>query len=417
MLRRVALNSKLTVGYLSGPVDGDAVIRNWSRRSQLDYFGTSYLSEYCEVVESHGARGVVITYNRGSQTRSEVGRFKIYNVPPRRASGIAYHLHAAADMIRSLYILVREGADCVVITHGSDHWFLTFPLRLLGIKIIPALHCVPWFQFKPLRPSQRALRWLNRHFFYRLQKAPILVASDAIGRLVRQAGAGDGAPVLDFLPTYCRTTFADIRAPERPAERPFVILSAGRIEANKGVFDMVEVAKILKGRRLNFELHFCGEGSALRSLNDRIEQSDLANHVFVHGFCARIRMKQMFSMCHAVVVPTRTDCEEGFAMIVAEAALAGRPVVTSVVCPAIESVEPAAVEVLPEDVNSYADALTKLMTDFEFYYGKQQATLTVSKQFFDSDRGYGAALRAALRSAFPLPNDCQSETPHPISAR
>jgi glycosyltransferase involved in cell wall biosynthesis len=55
--------------------------------------------------------------------------------------------------------------------------------------------------------------------------------------------------------------------------------------------------------------------------------------------------REMFGRCHVVLVPTRSSYSEGFNAVVAEAILSGRPVITSKLCPAIELVRDAVVEV------------------------------------------------------------------------
>lgn len=79
-----------------------------------------------------------------------------------------------------------------------------------------------------------------------------------------------------------------------------------------------------------------------------------------HGQCSGPELKRMYGRSHVVVVPTTTDFREGFNQVVAEAALAGRIVVTSRVCPAIRYVNGVAREVEPDDVQGYASALEEL---------------------------------------------------------
>ena len=101
------------------------------------------------------------------------------------------------------------------------------------------------------------------------------------------------------------------------------------------------------------------------------------------------------------MVPTRTDFEEGFAKIVAEGVIAGRPVVTSRVCPALEVVRDACVEVEPDDPLAYADAIWALATDPELARRKRNAAVELRGQFFDPANSYGAKLEQALESVLP----------------
>jgi glycosyltransferase involved in cell wall biosynthesis len=107
-------------------------------------------------------------------------------------------------------------------------------------------------------------------------------------------------------------------------------------------------------------------------------------------------MREMFSRAHAVIVPTRTDFVEGFNQVVVEAVLSGRPVVTSAVCPALSYVRDAVVEVPPNDVKGYTDALLKLCKDHDFYEEKRLGCLGVQQPFYDISQGWGATLKSIL---------------------
>ena len=71
-----------------------------------------------------------------------------------------------------------------------------------------------------------------------------------------------------------------------PIERgPFRVLFNGRVEANKGVFDLVSIAASLAATRPG-EFHFdvCGDGSALEELRIEVVGRDLQDLVSVHRF-------------------------------------------------------------------------------------------------------------------------------------
>ena len=57
------------------------------------------------------------------------------------------------------------------------------------------------------------------------------------------------------------------RIPTSAPGRPFTVLFAGRTEANKGIFDLVEICRSLEAERPgDFQFDICGEGSGLESL-------------------------------------------------------------------------------------------------------------------------------------------------------
>lgn len=385
------------IGYLSGPINGEEAIGAWYGHTALPYLGTVYLHGFCDVVKDLGAQGVVITYRSTSDSHSNVGDFAVYNIRRSRRHGILYHLSAMWRMLKSYHILYRERVDCVVITEGANYWFTASLLRMVGIEVIASLHCRLWSPFEPIRRSHRILRKLNAALFFKRQSNPFMGVSEEVGRQVAEI-AYPSIPIYNrFYPTYSQSTFSNI-SPPPIAKDPFVIFCASRVEVDKGVLDLVEMAARLRDGGHSVLVHICGDGSAMRLLKCAVRDRDLSATVIVHGACDQSKLLSLLSSSHVVVVPTRTEFEEGFAKTCAEGVLAGRPVITSRVCPALEDISEAAVEVEPNDVASYANAVIKLMSDKDFYNKKQSATREVSQKFLETGRSYSTVLLRSLRA-------------------
>jgi glycosyltransferase involved in cell wall biosynthesis len=201
---------------------------------------------------------------------------------------------------------------------------------------------------------------------------------------------------VPFVPQYRRDWLDGIGAPD-PDRRPFRVLFAGRVEPEKGVFDLIAIAKQFRAEgRTDVAFDVCGDGSALDELRARARHEKLEDVVGCHGHCNRDVMRQMLSQSHAVIVPTTTVIGEGMNKVVVEGVLAGRPVVTSSVCPAVEYVDGAAVQVPPEDVAAYADAIRRLCDDRAAYDEHRRQCRLTAEQFYDARLGWGAGLRRIL---------------------
>lgn len=79
-----------------------------------------------------------------------------------------------------------------------------------------------------------------------------------------------------------------------------------------------------------------------------------------------------------------------------EALLAGRPVITSNVCPAVDYVAPAILQVPPDDVDAYERAIVQLADDVEMHRRLRQACEPVCRKFLDESTSFRTALRHAL---------------------
>jgi glycosyltransferase involved in cell wall biosynthesis len=266
--------------------------------------------------------------------------------------------------------------------------------------VVSSLHCVLWPKYRGQKPTQRFIRFLNARFLRR-GAFRILSMSEDITKQVTETTGGRPRPISQFLPTYRAGQFAGI-APADPGRRPFRVVFAGRIEQNKGVFDLLTIAERFDADGIrDIEFDICGTGSALDNLRKQADAAGVSPRFRCHGHCNWPTMQEIYGSAHVLVVPTTTAFSEGFNQVVAEGVLAGRPVVTSAVCPAIAYVREAVVEVPPDDVAAYADAILRLYRDADFYQAKCRATLAAQQQFYDLDRSWKNVLDRVLTELHP----------------
>lgn len=308
--------------------------------------------------------------------------------------GILFHLGYIGNGLLLLLKAIRFGANVVVVDSGTTYWFVLSLFCWFGIKVIPSLHCLLWRKYLPLRLIDRLNIKLSRNLFTNNSQA-ILVASEDISKQISELTKGKHRPILEFFSTYRRADFADI-SKSFPEHSPFQVLFAGRIEQNKGVFDLLEIAKRFDVDNLDIIFNICGEGSALEKLRRQALEYCINTHFICHGYCSKSQMREMYSRSHVVIVPTRTNFSEGFNRVVCESILSGRPVVTSGVCPALSYVREAVIEVPPNDVKAYGDALLRLYDDRELYEQKKQGCLILQEKFYDTTKSWGTALKSIL---------------------
>ena len=83
-------------------------------------------------------------------------------------------------------------------------------------------------------------------------------------------------------------------------------------------------------------------------------------------------------------------------MTAAEAILAGRPVITNSVVPALEVLRPACVEARTNDVDSYVAAILKLLDDPAHTKASVTRAHALRYQFYDREQGLTAVLKRAI---------------------
>jgi len=390
--------NKPRIAYLSGPSEAVSVYLEWSENQKQNYFGTNYMKQFFQVCQELNAEAYVITTVAGAYSIWQKDGLIIENRPlPSHFSGVMYHLAMAGWYARLAPKLIQFKPDVLIATANQNYWFLLFYLRWLGIPIVPSFHCVLWPKFAPVRRSWRALLGLNRFCIFKHVKAALVASKDIAQQLFSLVG-NINIEVAEHLPTYPPSQFASIPSPSTVPHPPFRIFFAGRIEANKGIYDLVEIARRLEANRPGiFAFDICGEGGELESLRHLAVKFNLENVVTCHGYLDSQRLSAVLGSSHAVIVPTTSAFEEGFNMVCAEAVLAGRPVVTSPVCPALDYIRAAAIEVPPDNIEQYCQAILKLYDDAEFYEQKQRACATLQAQFYDPQNSWAEKLKIVLK--------------------
>ncbi len=386
---------KTKVFYAAGPGDVIGTYSFW-KKNQEDpcVIWKTDSSQFYDWVKEVDAEAMVISYCQREAFLQD-GAFTLQQIPKKHYRGILYHLYQVWYGIMLCLKAIKFKADIAIIEEGMSHWFVFYLLCFSKIAVIPSLKCTLWPPFLPLSKTQRILNFLNRKLFQRYSIA-ILSISKKISEQVFELTHDRHSPVYQFLTIYPRDYFATI-APPRWEQRPFNLLFVGRVVKDKGIFDLVEIAKKLELAGLDsFHIHICGLGSDLPELSKRIGAAGLSSRFTYHGYCDQTKLKEMFSLCHAVIVPTKKTFIEGLPNIVIEGVLAKRPVITSAVCPAIDYVLPAIVEVLPEDIEGYSCAIVQLYRDKLFFESKSRACYDLEDQFYDTNNSWHQSLVRAV---------------------
>jgi glycosyltransferase involved in cell wall biosynthesis len=294
---------------------------------------------------------------------------------------------------------LRFRATHAVIDSGTAHWFLFAPLAWAGVQVIPNLHNTRWpAGHPPTGRLNRLLLRLDGLFFRHCVKLALAVSPEG-ARQVAELSRGR-TRTREYRAQFVAADFADL-PPDPPLDGPRRLLFAGRVERDKGVFDLVEaVARLNADGGVRYTLEVCGAGSAVPELEALLHERGLSDQVRLRGRLQRADLLQAYAHCHAVVVPTGPTFNEGFAMVCAEAALAGRPVVGSRVVPAGE-VLGAAFKTAENDPEDIARVLRWLLEDPDAYAAAVAATVKVRPQFVDRANGLTAALVSLLTDDAP----------------
>jgi glycogen synthase len=314
---------------------------------------------------------------------------------PRWATrGILFHLGA---IYYAGYLAVRArrfGADVALIDSGTSHYFALAAFKLLGVPVAVNLHNVLWpAGYEPKSGLQRAIRRLNAWFFRNVAVGAVGVSPECERQVLQEAGGA--IPFFQYRCQFSSGGFS--QATPYAGSGTFRIVFAGRIEVNKGVLDLPDIATRLQSHpKVGVVFDVCGDGPAIERLKKRIESDQLYSSVRVHGRLERPALLEMYAMAHAAIVPTRSDFTEGMPQVCAEAVLSGLPIITNKVTNTAGVLDGATLEANTDDVESYVQQILKIMNSRQLYDAMRDACRGHEAQFLDPSKGYAAAVERLL---------------------
>jgi glycosyltransferase involved in cell wall biosynthesis len=379
---------------VNGPGD---TIKDWSE-DQHDPRSITFKSQFNDFCRDVGAETYIVAYHEKKAIYRD-GLFTLEHRPKPMpgAAGIRYYLAQALYTLSLVLTAVRFRADTAVLDSGTSQYFMLGLFKLAGIRIVIILHNTLWpTGFPPTRLVPRIIATLDSLFFRYAPLGIVGVSPECI-RQVEQLTKGKHQPIYQIRAQFRREYFRAIPAPPPHNQPPFRIMFMGRITRDKGVFDILEMARRIEAQRrgrVRWEIH--GVGPDLEELRRLHRELSLKETVFIYGWTSPQDAQDVYARSHVSIVPTRRDFCEGLPMTAIESVLAGRPVITSPVNPAFEVLRPACVEAQTDDIASYVQAIVKLIDDPDKYATLCKACSQLQDQFYDPEQGLRAALKKVL---------------------
>lgn len=228
---------------------------------------------------------------------------------------------AASALIRFAFMLIRRRVSLLHV-HGASHgsfWRKRVFMRLawaFGVPVIFHLHGGEFRLFVDERLDAGSRRKVVDTL---LACSLIYCLNDEIGRWLRSVVPGVAVQVMP--------NPIDLQAAETPPERgDSSILFLGRLEQEKGVFDLLNAFSAIAGRAPEACLMLCGLGSARKQLEQMALENGLASRVVFPGWVDGEEKARLLGRAGVFVLPSYA---EGMPMSVLEAMAAGTPVVAT----------------------------------------------------------------------------------------
>ena len=394
LARRVRQSRKTgRILYVPGPGNVTGTYTHWTKGTDDPSIpSVGYSAQIYEVARHIGAKLVVLT-NHSAPVAETDGSVRFLRTPPMpNGRGVGYHLKAIRYGFSLVSHALRHRADTIIVQRNLAHFWPLGLARLFGIRLVLSLHNTLWPAHRPPTRRERLVGWLNGWLFRRA--ARVIGVSATITAQVR-AVAGPAARTAVQVPQYKEANAHAFRV--RASDAPLRdILYLGRIEENKGVFDLLDSFTRICRYRPDLRLRFVGSGGALEALRARAAGTIAADRIEVPGPCDGDQVFAELTRADLLVCPTTSRFAEGLAKTPVEAALAGVPSIVSAVVPVADLLGDATRVVPVDDPEALADALDCLASEPGRLAAMSRAASEVRAQFFDRRQSLGACILTAL---------------------
>jgi len=288
--------------------------------------------------------------------------------------------------------LHRETAyDCITAQNPFDCGFVGWVLRrTCGLPLNIQVHAEFFDNPHWVRGSvkRRGLHYFGKKLL-RSADTVRVGTSRQKKRYVSNMGFPEGD--VFFLPVIVSADHFRRESPEGLKEKLFqsgdrkILLHVGRLERQKNLSMLLDVAQKLKAGRKDLLFALVGDGPDRESLEKEIAKRNLGDTVRLFGFISREKVVDYFLGCDLLVL---TSLFEGTCRVLVEAAFAGKPVVTTSVAGADDVVVDGSTGyVVPvDDREAFSEKILQLLASEKTMQSMGQAAREHMTRFFDEKK-------------------------------
>lgn len=187
--------------------------------------------------------------------------------------------------------------------------------------------------------------------------------------------------------TYTVERINAIRSQLSVGEEEFIVTFIGRLARDKGIFDLIELARMLKDYLTQFKVIIVGE--AFRGEHISISSDHLRAYICKEGMNTEVIVTGLREDIPAIIAASDVivlpSYREGFGIVLAEAAAMGKPTVAYTNAGTREVIDPGETGILVEkgDIRSMACAIAKIAEDADMYNTMSISALKKARREFN----------------------------------
>lgn len=377
--------------FAAGSGDVATTLRHWSNDDpDTRIMAQAYSAQVYSIAQEKSWRLFCIPNNPNPGARR--GQIAALPFPKRPASGARYLIEEFRYGYAIAKLAQRLGADLIIVATGI-HPVGHAAMAIARVPVLVSLHNTFWVRGEspPAGWRGKVLRGASRRLNRSVRR--VVAVSEEIRRQTIELWDMDPDRVRVHVPQY------DLRPmpwQARTDEPPHTILFAGRLEAYKGVDDILRAARTLEDEQPGrYRWTIAGDGAHLPEARRLADELGIGHIADFPGQLDRAALTERLKACHATITPTRPSFKEGLAKLPLEGAIVGRPAIVSTVVPALDLLGEAAEPVKPSDPGDIARAVRALSNDPDLYARRRKACRRIRDLVTDASLSFRARVGSA----------------------
>jgi glycogen(starch) synthase len=380
------------LAFIAGPGDAAGSFEYWEAGNYDPRVPViAYSTQYYSVAAKAGAHSLVLHETLDEPAISDP-RFRFVSIPRRRFGGfVKYTLGNFVFGVKVLAELRRFRPHAVVC--GTDMPLVLLLLLPRKTQVILAAHNTYWpAGRRPTHWRARAKQWLVTVGLRRVNAA-VCTSQECADQMeqLRPLTFAKFVEIPQILSVH--VSGSTVRAPDAPVHR---LLYLGRMEVEKGIYDILDAFEALAHKHTDVTLDFAGPGGQAEAFTQRVAASSAK--VRYLGNLAAADVHTALTAADLLICPTQSNFNEGLSLVVVEAAVHGVPSLVSSIVPA-KNLFVGACAVFPvDDVDALRTMLDKLLSDDESHSALCRELPSRISLFFDRKKSWGSKFYEALMS-------------------
>lgn len=300
---------------------------------------------------------------------------------------------------KTFFLLWKFGPTCILCSAANG--------QLLAGFLVSRLFSIPFIHTRHSRVDEIILSW-DRRFILKINHWIIRQASAVLchGPYLKQQLLDIGVDperLFRFDASYrtiLNSAEAEIDIPYwAMLEQKKCILYVGRIEASKGVFDLLEACIKLLIADPSLALLYVGDGSSQGELKKRVNLLKLKGQVRFTGHIPHSKLSPIVRHCRFLVMPTRSILGEGRPKAAIEAFVLGTPTIVPNYGSFNYLVEDGVNSLCytPDDVQDLSSKLYSLLYDEILYKRLIKGAIKAGKRLLDPEVTFMEALEQGFK--------------------